>query len=97
MEKSNTELVNSLRENLKVASSQPAPSPTSAVNGNGATNGTAKKRRPVEEWIKVDEHGVMYIPAMDADAPGLVEEREEYDITGRVRLFWIGIVTRNKL
>jgi len=87
MEKSNTELVNSLRENLKAASSQPAQSPAPAVNGNGATNGTAKKRKPVEEWIKVDEHGVMYIPAMDADAPGLVEEREEYDIT--VKLFYL--------
>jgi len=87
MEKSNTELVNSLRENLKASSSLPTVSPTSVNgNGNGATNGTARKRKSVDEWTR-EEDGVLYIPTMVADAPKLAEEREEYDVT--VKLFYL--------
>lgn len=83
MEKSNTELVNSLRENLKLASAMPETNGASTAT-DGSMDGT--RQRPVSEWTSTGENGVSYIPSVDADQPGLLEDREEYDVTGRFTL-----------
>ncbi|KAI5790131.1 hypothetical protein EDC01DRAFT_717597 [Geopyxis carbonaria] len=85
MEKSNTELVNSLRENFRAAAATSAP-PSPAFNES--TNAERDHRKPVNEWTNTSEDGVLYIPSIWEDATGsggLCEEREEYDIT--VKLF----------
>lgn len=80
LEKSNTELVNSLRENFKAASSAPI-SASSSSNGSNNSDYQDKKLSP-QEWIKVGSDGVTYIPAAVSNPEVLVEERGEYDITG---------------
>jgi len=81
LEKSNTELVNSLRENFRAASSSTLPlgaSPTTAV-----TSKLAARLAP-EEWTKLGSDRVLYVPMEGGEPHGLSEEREEYDVTGNL-------------
>ncbi|CAI7661242.1 unnamed protein product [Penicillium palitans] len=79
-QKSNVELINSLRSNF-LASQQIETSPA-----NGAeTNGHAAASHP-PSWTLQTENG-LYIPAIDFSQPGLSEERDQYDIT--VKLFYL--------
>lgn len=80
LEKSNTELVNSLRENFKAAPSVLSDS-SSSSGSDSATNGHDRKR-PSEEWTKVGKDGITYIPASVCVPEVLVEDRGEYDVTG---------------
>ncbi|CUS09736.1 unnamed protein product [Tuber aestivum] len=84
LEKSNTELVNSLRENFKAASS-PALPPSASPNP-AATSGPEIRLAP-EEWTKLGSDGVLYVPAESSEPHGLAEDREEYDVT--VKLFYL--------
>ncbi|CAG7964105.1 unnamed protein product [Penicillium olsonii] len=65
LQKSNVELINSLRSNF-LASQQIQV---------GQTNG---EKTP--SWTRQGEDG-LYIPAIDFSQPGLAEERDQYDIT----------------
>lgn len=80
-QKSNVELINSLRSNF-VASQQ--------IDSNGSTNGDANGSRSIRQdyksWTTVQD-GALYIPAIDFSQPGLAEERDQYDIT--VKLFYL--------
>lgn len=83
LEKSNTELVNSLRENFKAASSVPISAGSSS---NGSNNSDLhEKKLSAQEWIEVGPGGVTYIPAAVSSPEVLLEERGEYDITGMQR------------
>ena len=88
-EKSNAELINSLRANLK--SSKQAFAPTT----NGSTNGNTVARflqtdsmRSTHDMSWIGRDGTtIYIPAVDFTTSGLSEERSQYDIT--VKLFFL--------
>jgi glutamate--cysteine ligase regulatory subunit len=80
-QKSNVELINSLRSNF-LASQQ-----VDSINGartNGYSNGHSDAPHP--SWTQQGEDG-LYIPAIDFSQPGLAEERDQYDIT--VKLFYL--------
>lgn len=72
-EKSNVELINSLKSNFQAAQ-QPLPQ-------DGQTNAT-----DTTSWTK-REGDTLYIPATDFAQSGLAEERDQYDIT--VKLFYL--------
>jgi glutamate--cysteine ligase regulatory subunit len=77
-QKSNIELINSLRSNFLAWQNESAN-----TNGNGHSNGC---RPPASSWTHRGEDG-LYIPAIDFSQPGLAEERDQYDIT--VKLFYL--------
>lgn len=84
-EKSNVELINSLRSNF-IASKQ-AFTPTS----NGSPDhscGEKPKADPISytAWTS-NEDGVLYVPSVNFAQTGLAEERSQYDIT--VKLFFL--------
>ncbi|KAJ5135072.1 uncharacterized protein N7515_004350 [Penicillium bovifimosum] len=76
-QKSNVELINSLRSNF-LASQQTDSSP------NGTKSNGHSTAHP--SWTLQTEDG-LYIPALDFSQPGLAEERDQYDIT--VKLFYL--------
>lgn len=76
-EKSNVELINSLRSNF-VAAQESQPQPQSQQEqGQESTRSS---------WTKTDGD-TLYIPAIDFTQSGLTEERGQYDIT--VKLFYL--------
>lgn len=81
-QKSNVELINSLRSNF-LASQQIE---SSLANGTGSdTNGQSTKSHPPSWTLQTED--ALYIPAIDFSQPGLSEERDQYDIT--VKLFYL--------
>lgn len=95
MQKSNVELITSLRSNF--LASQMID--TDATNGTNGTNGDANGSHPLQKrdyssWTE-DRDGALYIPAVDFSQHGLAEERDQYDIT--VKLFYLpGIPTSRR-
>ncbi|KAI9813474.1 MAG: hypothetical protein M1827_004150 [Pycnora praestabilis] len=83
-EKSNTELITSLRTNFIASQQAWSTLDSSAIT----TNGTAKSRQrpPLSSWT-IREEGILYIPSVDFSISGLAEERSQYDIT--VKLFYL--------
>ncbi|CAG7946526.1 unnamed protein product [Penicillium nalgiovense] len=79
-QKSNVELINSLRSNF-LASQQIETAPANGTD----TNGKSAVSHP-PSWTLQTEDG-LYIPAIDFSQPGLSEERDQYDIT--VKLFYL--------
>ena len=86
-EKSNTELVNSLRSNF-IASKQAFASVTNGVDQFDPDKESPKKTtgESCTAWTS-QENGLLYIPSIDFSQSGLAEERSEYDIT--VKLFFL--------
>ncbi|EPS43304.1 hypothetical protein H072_2712 [Dactylellina haptotyla CBS 200.50] len=78
LEKSNQELINSLRQNFKEASDINRSSDTKVISSLPAHSGIAS-------WIQ-EKDETLYVPGLTEPA-GLNEEREEYDIT--VKLFYL--------
>ena len=81
-QKSNVELINSLRSNF--LASQHIDSPTDGGNTNGEANGS--HRPDYRAWTQ-EREGALYIPSIDFSQRGLAEERTQYDIT--VKLFYL--------
>ena len=82
VEKSNTELVNSMRENFKAAAASTLPPPGPKGDRVATANGPGVV---VERggWTEVVEpDGVMYVPALQSEPQGLAEDRGEYEVTG---------------
>ena len=80
-QKSNIELINSLRSNFQTSQ-----------HPDSTSNGTEPSRR-YQTWTS-EHDGTLYIPAID-QSPGLAEERSQYDIT--VKLFYLpGIPTSRR-
>ncbi|KAE8557013.1 hypothetical protein EYB25_001719 [Talaromyces marneffei] len=73
-EKSNVELINSLKSNFQAAQ-QPLSLQDAQSNGASSTS-----------WTK-QEGDTLYVPAIDFALSGLSEERDQYDIT--VKLFYL--------
>lgn len=84
-QKSNVELINSLRSNF-LASQQIDSTPANgdSLYSNGTTNGSQTSN--YKSWT-AEHDGSLYIPAIDFSQPGLAEERDQYDIT--VKLFYL--------
>ncbi|KAL9101572.1 MAG: hypothetical protein Q9163_003172 [Psora crenata] len=84
-EKSNIELVNSLRSNFLASKQAFAP----ATNGHTVSYARHEHNVtniPYSEWI-AREHDSIFIPSLDFVNTGLTEERSQYDIT--VKLFFL--------
>ncbi|KAF2102653.1 gamma-cysteine synthetase regulatory subunit [Rhizodiscina lignyota] len=89
-EKSNTELVSSLRANFH--SVQRSHEQQKQTNGNGThTNGSISI--PYKAWTR-QEGTDLYIPTADFEHSGLAEERSQYDIT--VKLFYLPNIPPSK-
>ncbi|KAH0551086.1 hypothetical protein GP486_007565, partial [Trichoglossum hirsutum] len=99
VEKSNTELVASLRTNFLAAqlslstapstgSSSLTPLTTGSSSPNGHYSGTvaASQRPPFRTWTH-EQGDILYVPAIDWSLCGLNEGRSQYDIT--VKLFYL--------
>lgn len=83
-EKSNVELINSLRSNTEASKQAFAP-----LN-NGYDNGDHRKDHRHETrgvsystWTARDEN-ILYVPSIDFSQSGLAEERSQYDITAKL-------------
>ena len=87
-EKSNQELVNSLRSNFIAAQQDYSPplsaSPTPPADDEQETK--LPSRPPTSIWTTRDNND-LYIPTIDWSLSGLAEERSQYDIT--VKLFFL--------
>ena len=84
-EKSNVELINSLRSNF-LASKQ-AFTPIKVETENTSVEGTSKPEpTPYTAWTRC-EGDTLYVPSIDFTQTGLAEERSQYDIT--VKLFFL--------
>lgn len=83
LEKSNTELVNSLKESFTAASlPQQVGHYTQAQNGEygrSAINGTTSYSP--KDWTCIKD-SVLHVPDMTGPSEELSEDRDEYDITG---------------
>jgi glutamate--cysteine ligase regulatory subunit len=87
-DRSNLELVNSLRSNFLAAQQDYSP-PLSAANGTGRDSydeDTPSHRPQVSIWTTRDGSDY-YIPTIDWSISGLAEEPSQYDIT--VKLFYL--------
>lgn len=87
-DRSNLELVNSLRSNFLAAQQDYSP-PLSATNGSGRNSSDEDKpshRPPVSIWTTRDGSDY-YIPTIDWSLSGLAEEPSQYEIT--VKLFFL--------
>ncbi len=93
-EKSNIELISSLRSNIE-ASKQEFEPPTNGFDYSTQTQESG--RNPVNAQCSVRrarKDGVLYVPAIDFSQSGVVEERSEYDIT--VKLFFLPDISATK-
>ncbi|KAJ5094363.1 hypothetical protein N7456_010224 [Penicillium angulare] len=95
MQKSNVELISSLRANFIASQhvesngSEPHANGNGNGNGNGFSNSTSNgsHHKDHRSWTGEQPDGSLYIPAIDFSQPGLSEERPQYDIT--VKLFYL--------
>lgn len=83
-EKSNVELINSLRSNF-IASKQ-AFEPTTNGTMDHAIEKPRSKQIPYSDWTSKEDDS-LYVPSIDFGQTGLGEERSQYDIT--VKLFFL--------
>lgn len=93
-EKSNIELINSLRSNF-IASKQAFAPVTNGVDHSNSARATPTKAHDISytTWTS-RENGLLYIPSIDFSQSGLAEERSQYDIT--VKLFFLPITSAEK-
>lgn len=87
-EKSNQELVNSLRANFIAAQQDYSPplSATATPSEDGVQATKTPPRPAASIWTR-RENGDLYIPTIDWSLSGLAEEKSQYDIT--VKLFFL--------
>lgn len=87
-DRSNLELINSLRLNFLAAQQDYSP-PQSATNGdsrNGTDGARSPNRPPSSVWTSRDGSDY-YVPTIDWSLSGLTEDASQYDIT--VKLFYL--------
>ena len=86
-EKSNVELINSLRSNIEATKQAFEPISNGSINPDKkGFNNTELKTPPFTAWTTHDGN-VIYVPPIDLSQTGLAEERSDYDIT--VKLFFL--------
>lgn len=93
-DKSNVELINSLRSNTEASKQAFAPLNNEPDNSNHRKDCTQKTRSvPYSTWT-AREDNVLYIPSIDFSQSGLAEERSQYDITAK--LFFLHDISASK-
>lgn len=86
-EKSNVELINSLRSNIEATKQAFEPISNGSINPDRkGFNDTNLKNLPFTAWTTHDVD-VIYVPLIDFSQTGLAEERSDYDVT--VKLFFL--------
>lgn len=88
-QKTNVELINSLKSNFeasKLASEPITNGTTPSIGTDGDKYSRGKNCIPHSVWTTKD-NDLVYIPSIDFSRSGLTEERTEYDIT--VKLFFL--------
>lgn len=87
-EKSNVELINSLRSNIEasILAFKELLTDGSEDSTHMQESCTNSKKVPYSSWT-VHQDGILYVPAIDFSQSGLMEERSEYNIT--VKLFFL--------
>lgn len=93
-EKSNVELINSLKSNFKACKQAFEP----ITNGSTHTvmndsRSRARHNIPYTTWTSCEGDRI-HVPSIDFSQPGLAEERSEYDIT--VKLFFLSDISASK-
>ena len=81
-QKSNVELVNSLRANFR-ASKQAVTLARNSKHTSQQNGDTTTDEVPYETWT-VRDNDNLYIPSLDFESSGLIEERGQYDITAKL-------------
>lgn len=83
-EKSNVELINSLRSNTEASKEVFAQLNNGCDNSNyGQDRHHQKRGVPYSTWT-ARENNVLYVPSVDFSQSGLAEERSQYDITAKL-------------
>lgn len=87
-EKSNIELINSLRSNIEASKLAFREFLTDGIEDSTHTQESCINSRkiPYNNWT-AHKDGILYVPAIDFSQSGLMEERSEYNIT--VKLFFL--------
>ena len=85
-EKSNVELINSLRSNFVASKLAFATSANGTPNGVSSSDELKDTNIPYSAWT-AQEDGSLFVPLNDFAQTGLAEERSQYDIT--VKLFFL--------
>lgn len=87
-EKSNVELINSLRSNIEasILAFKELLTDESEDSTHVQESCTNSKKVPYSGWT-AHQDGILYVPAIDFSQSGLMEERLEYNIT--VKLFFL--------
>ncbi|KAI9792688.1 MAG: hypothetical protein M1816_001787 [Peltula sp. TS41687] len=88
VEKSNVELITSLRASISAYQEAAHDAISAVVDGESTqkNNGTSPRRPPPSLWTSWED-STLYVPAIDWTLSGLAEERSQYDIT--VKLFYL--------
>ncbi|RQM05321.1 hypothetical protein DH86_00001866 [Scytalidium sp. 3C] len=81
-ERSNTELINSLRSNFLAAQEDYSP-PPSTTNGDSTPPGPDVHKPQIADWTSRDGDD-FFIPLIDWSMSGLSEEESQYDITAKL-------------
>lgn len=82
-EKSNVELINSLHSNFEASIQAFAPAKNGTAD-NSPVERPKRDRIPYSAWTAYED-GSLYVPSIDFNQTGLIDERSQYDIT--VKLF----------
>lgn len=85
-EKSNVELINSLRSNFIASKQAFTPMTDGTVDKGSQSDRPPKPNVTYTAWT-AQQHGSLYVPSNDFAQAGLAEERSQYDIT--VKLFFL--------
>lgn len=91
-EKSNVELINSLRSNF-LASKQAFIPPRNGAENASTTEISNPENISYLAWTKYEDN-TLYVPSVDFGQTGLAEERSQYDIT--VKLFFLPSTSSSK-
>lgn len=86
-EKSNVELINSLRSNFEATKQAFEPVFNGSIHHEKkGPHNTDRNNPPFTAWTTRDDN-VIYVPSIDFSQTGLAEERSDYDVT--VKLFFL--------
>jgi len=88
--KSNVELVQSLKMNIRdaiLATSEKGTINDTPTITTSLTNGGRSAKRRWKRWTTRQDSHILYVPSIDSSFSGLQEEREQYDIT--VKMFYL--------
>jgi len=81
-EKSNVELINSLRSNFEASKQAFAPA-TNGTTDHASAERPKQQPTPYAAWTAYED-GSLYVPSIDFNQTGLTEERSQYDITAKL-------------